>query len=265
MTEWSDFTIAAQEAALHAGSFLRTAFYKPHTVLSKEGKKNLVTECDLIAEEMILSFLQDRFPSHGFLSEEKGISGKVHPEYIWIIDPLDGTVNFSYQIPIFTVSIGLFYKNTIISAAIYQPMTDELFLAEKGKGAFLHETRLQVSLEKDLPHSFLAVELPYNVSENPSACLDPLISFLRKDIALRRLGSASLNLAYVAAGRFDGFFEKSLYPWDVAAGILLVEEAGGCISNYEGKTHQVIEKDSLLASNLHLHEKLLSSIQRKYS
>ena len=263
MTNWSELTIAAIEAALQAGKFLKDSFYKPHTVSSKEGKKNLVTECDLLAEEMILSFLQNRFPTHSFLSEERGPSGSESFDILWVIDPLDGTVNFAYQIPLFTVSIAACKEDEVLSGVIFQPMTNELFIAEKGKGAFLNDIKIHVSKEVSLSDSFLAIELPYNIHEDQNSNINPLLYFLRHGISIRRLGSAALNLAYVASGRFDAFFEKDLYPWDVAAGMLLVEEAGGTISLYNGQKKSPTKRSTLLSSNTIIHNELLQLIDRE--
>lgn len=261
---FTDFTQAAIEIATQAGSFLKTSFTKPHQIFSKEGKKNLVTDCDLFAEHLIVSFLQKKFPHHGFLAEERGFqipSSKKDPEIFWVIDPLDGTVNFAYQIPIFTVSIAACTKDKVLSGVIFQPMSEELFIAEEGKGAFLNNAPIRVSTESSLDQAFLATGFPYNLQERSSQCISPLISFLQKGVHIRRLGSAALDLAYVASGRFDAFFEIELQPWDLAAGMLLVQEAGGMVSDYEGNHLLPLHPSSLVASNAHIHKSMLNSTQ----
>ncbi len=261
---FTDLTQSAVEIALRAGSFLKDSFAKPHQISSKEGKKNLVTECDLYSENMIVSFLEKKFPHDGFLAEEQGYkrsSSTSDPEIFWVIDPLDGTVNFAYQIPIFTISIAACTQEEVLTGVVFQPMSGELFIAEKGKGAFLNGVPIRVSGETSLDQSLLATGFPYNIQEKLGDCINPLLSFLQKGLPIRRLGSAALDLAYVAAGRFDAFFEVELNPWDLAAGTLLVQEAGGTVSDYQGKALLPLYRSSLLASNSYIHEQMIHSIQ----
>ncbi len=259
----TDLKKTAIEAALKAGHFLKNSFHKTHEVTSKEGKKNLVTDCDLESERIILSFLHKTFPSHGFLSEEAGKEGSNSSEITWVIDPLDGTVNFAYQIPLFTVSIAACRGEEVLAGVVFQPMSEELFVAEKGKGAFLNGKQIHVSKQEDMEEAFLAVGFPYDLSKDPAKSIHPLLAFLNQGLPIRRLGSAALDLSYVASGRFDAFFEADLSPWDVAAGLLLVQEAGGKTSEYNGKKRSPLEKKSLLASNGFLHEQMLNTIQGK--
>lgn len=259
--DFSDLTLTAIEAASLAGDYLRKNFGSCHTIRSKEGKQNLVTECDTHSEEMILSFIRKRFKHHGFLGEESG-NDNLLAEVVWVIDPLDGTMNFAKQIPHFSVSIAACRGSEVLSGVVVHPLLQEMFVAEKGKGAFFNKTPIKVSSINTLDHALLASGFPYNVDKNPLQCIDAFSYFLHQGSPIRRLGSAALDLAYTASGRFDAYFETQLHPWDVAAGILLVQEAGGRISTWEGKPHPILEKSDILASNSYLHPTMISSIRK---
>lgn len=163
------------------------------------------------------------------------------------------------------MSIAACTKEKVLTGVIFQPMSGELFIAEHGKGAFLNNAPIHVSKETSLDEAFLATGFPYNIQDRPAECIDPLLSFLRRGLHIRRLGSAALDLAYVAAGRFDAFFEIELQPWDMAAGMLLVQEAGGVISSYEGKARLPLHSGSIVASNAHIHQNMLNSVQGIYT
>ncbi len=261
---FSHLTLIAIEAALQAGDILRQGFGTPFAITQKEGKHNLVTEYDFLAEKSILSFLKHHVPNSDFLAEESGASGSTS-EILWIIDPLDGTVNFAHQIPIFSVSIALEKKGDLFCGVVYQPITHELFVAEKGKGAFLNGKTLKVSSTSILSDSILATGFPYNIHENPFHCIDHFVDILRLGIPIRRMGSAAIDLAYTAAGRFEGFFEVGLSPWDCAAGILLLEEAGGKVSGWNQKPLHHRSKDPILGSNGKIHSALADVLQRTVS
>jgi myo-inositol-1(or 4)-monophosphatase len=246
-------TVAIQ-AALQAGTLLKQGFGTAFEISSKEGHHNLVTTYDRLAESTILQSITKQFPSHGFVGEESGHqkSGKV----MWIVDPLDGTVNFAHNVPVFSVSIAAAYQDTIVAGVVYQPMTDELFWAQKGQGAFLNGKPLKVSTQTHIDDAYLATGFPYNVQENPLQCIETFDRLTRRGIPIRRLGSAAIDLSYVAAGRFDGYWEVSLQPWDLAAGLLLVQEAGGVVTRYDGSTCHPLEAGSALAANPILHPQL---------
>lgn len=265
MIHYSTLTQSALEAALLAGTFLKESFGHSHTTHNKEGKKNLVTECDLRSEEIILSFLHKKHPDHGYLSEEGGGNQNNYTDIQWIIDPLDGTVNFAYHIPVFTVSIAVCKGSEILSGVVFQPITNELFVAEKNKGAYLNGNKISVSKETCFEEAFLATGFPYHLQDNPGLCINTLNHFLRQGFPIRRLGSAALDLAYTAAGRFDAFWEVDLHPWDVAAGMLLVQEAGGAVSKYDGSIRSPLERTNLLASNSLLHHSMIKTIKDSYS
>ncbi len=259
----SHLTNLAIEAALQAGAILKKGYGTPFSISQKQGNHNLVTEYDFLAEKTILSFLKSKVPDSEFIAEESGLTGS-STEHVWIVDPLDGTVNFAHQIPVFSVTIALEKQGHLISAVTYQPMTEELFVAEKGKGAFCFFSsdlekggkRLQVSQTKNLTDAILSTGFPYNLHENPYHCIDHFVDILKLGIPIRRLGSAAIDLAYTASGRFDGFFEVGLSPWDCAAGILLLEEAGGKVTTWDQKPFLYREKTPILATNKAIHPAL---------
>lgn len=254
----------AIEAATAAGKFLKQNLGKVHSIQRKHGQeKNLVTEIDRRSEEMIIEIIKRHYPSHNILAEESGDTNKRASDYRWIIDPLDGTTNYTHGFPVFSVSIGVEHKGEIVAGVIYDPNLDEIFTAEKGKGAYLNGKRIKVSRSDSLSQSLLVTGFPYNVTENPNNAIEHFVNFLMAAQAVRRMGSAALDLAYVAAGRFDGFWEVALNPWDMAAGALLVVEAGGRITNFEGGQFSIYEKE-VLASNRLVHEEMqrvLSKVQ----
>ena len=256
----AQFSFLAIQAALRAGEELKRGFQTSYSITAKPGKHNLVTYYDTLAEEIILSMIQKEFPDHSVLAEESGEdlkSGSV----TWIVDPLDGTVNFAHSIPVFSVSIAAVVENEVVCGVIYQPITGELFIGEKNKGSFLNGNPLKVSSVSSLEDSFLATGFPYNLDDNPLGCIEHLLSVLRKGLPVRRLGSAALDLSYLAAGRYDGYWEVSLQPWDMAAGKLIVEEAGGKITDYQGKALDVKKPSSVVASNVLLHDKILAMLK----
>ncbi|MBS0627423.1 MAG: inositol monophosphatase, partial [Verrucomicrobia bacterium] len=198
------------------------------------------------------SFLQKKFPTHGFLAEENS-KENLSAEILWIIDPLDGTVNFSKNIPHFGISIAAIQGTKILTGIILNPLTSEVFIAEKGKGAFCNNKQIKVSSVTSLDQTILATGFPYNIHENPKHCIEKLTYFLKLGVPIRRFGAASLDLSYVAAGKFDAYFETGLHPWDVAAGILLVQEAGGSVSTWEGLDYPLLKSPDILVSNTFLH------------
>lgn len=256
----SRLTLVATLAALRAGDILRKGFGTPMKFETKEGRHNIVTEWDKKAEETIIKAIKTQFPDHSFLAEESGESGQ-KGGIQWIIDPLDGTVNFAHKIPMFSVSIAACNQNEILAGVIYNPMVEELFIAEKDSGAYLNGEKLKVTETAILDSAIAATGFPYNVHENPLYCLDHFQSFASMGIPLRRIGSAAIDLAYVAAGRFDSFWEVSLSPWDYAAGKLIIEEAGGQFSNFEGKPLQELTESPVIASNRILHDQVVKRIK----
>lgn len=250
----------AIQAAREAGRLLREGLANAHDIRYKEGEYNLVTEMDGLAERTIIEMIRAANPAHTFLAEESGADA-AESHYRWIIDPLDGTVNYAHGVPIFCVSIALEVRGLVELGVIYNPMLDELFTAERGKGAFRNGAPIAVSPQTEFGKSLLVTGFPYNVKENPMHCIDHFINFVREGRPIRRLGSAALDLAYVACGRFDGFWEVTLNPWDVAAGALILTEAGGMITKLDGAPWTIYEP-SLLATNGKIHAAMGSIIGR---
>jgi myo-inositol-1(or 4)-monophosphatase len=225
-------------------------------ISNKEGINNLVTEYDNKSEHYIINNIKKHFPEHSFLAEESGKTGEHKTGQIrWVIDPLDGTVNFAHSLPIFSISIAAELDGILLCGVIYNPILNELFVAEKGNGAFLNEQRILVSKSENLASSFLVTGFPYNVKNNPCGCINHFVEIISNGIPVRRLGSAALDLAYVSCGRFDGFWEINLNPWDVAAGALLVQEAGGRVTQYNNSDYTIFSQ-SILATNGLIHEQI---------
>lgn len=259
----SHLTFVAIQAALQAGTILRQGFGSTYQIRSKPGRQNIVTEYDHASEESIISTIHRHFPHHSILAEESGFTVKEDKsEILWIIDPLDGTNNFARQIPIFTISIAVYEQKQGLAAVIFQPMTQELFIAEKRLGAYLNGVPLTVSSTETLEEAVMGAGFPSYPSQNP-AILNPILKFASMGAVIRNLGSAALSLAYVAAGKLDAFWMDYLYPWDLAAGKLLIEEAGGQITQYNGQPHQMEDASTTLASNPLLYASLSHHLQSK--
>jgi myo-inositol-1(or 4)-monophosphatase len=252
----------ARSVALEAGAMLKDGFGTSFRIDNKEGRHNLVTEFDHKAEKLIISRIKAQFPDHIFLAEESGASGTPANTVRWIIDPLDGTVNFAHSIPIFCVSIGAELDGELLCGVIYAPMTGELFTAHKGGGAFLNGEPIHVSKVDKLYDSILVTGFPYNAASNPHGCLEHFTRFVSMGLPVRRLGSAAIDLAYLAAGRFDGYWEVSLQAWDVAAGKLILQEAGGIMTQYDGAEHSLFQ-GTMLATNGHIHKEMSSVLMQK--
>lgn len=259
----SEYLQVAIDAARDAGRFLVESVGRVKQVETKKGEvRNLVSEIDRGAEEMIIRRIRERFPRHEYLAEESG--GRLGPaEFRWIIDPLDGTTNFLHAVPIFSVTIGLERNGEIVAGVTYDPNRDELFTSEKGAGAFLNGERLRVTSQPDLIQSLLVTGFPYDITGNPDHPAEHFTNFLHASQGIRRLGSAALDLAYLAAGRFDGFWEVALQPWDMAAGRLMVEEAGGTVSDFQGNPSTIYVKQ-IVASNGPIHQEMVRVLGMAY-
>ena len=255
MTKFTDFI---NNTITNSGNILRSGFGSKFQIENKIGKNNLVTEYDYKSEKYIVDEIKKAFPTHNIISEEEG-SVNNNSEYDWIIDPLDGTVNYANNIPIFSVSIALRENGNLIAGAVYQPILNELFTAELGNGAKMNGEYITVSNKIEMNTSLLVTGFPYDINNDPKNAIRSFTNIVKRGIPIRRLGSAALDLAYVACGRFEGFWEVNLNSWDVAAGILLVNEAGGKCNNYNGKDSLVEDKE-ILATNGKIHEEALRVI-----
>jgi len=224
-------------------------------VSNKEGVNNLVTEADHASEKAIFEVIKNDYPDHYILSEEAG-EIVMDSNYKWIIDPIDGTVNFAHGIPLCCVSIALEQDGEMILGAVYNPFIHEFFFAQKGYGATLNDKKIRVSEETSVLTSCLVTGFPYTYLDQPNSPLDVFDRLIRSGVPVRRLGSAAMDLCWVAAGRFDGFYEHKLQAWDSAAGFLIVEEAGGRVSDFTGARYSPYQPH-LIATNGKIHEELL--------
>jgi myo-inositol-1(or 4)-monophosphatase len=247
------------EAARAAGQILMEKF-ESGVAISYKGAVDLVTEADRAAEACIVDRIRSRYPDHDILAEEEDY-GERNSNYRWIIDPLDGTTNYAHGFPWFAVSIGLEIDGEMALGVVYNPYVGELYRAERGQGAFLNERRLQVSRAEQLDQALLATGFPYDRKVTKANNYDHFVRFQQAARACRRPGVASLDLASVAAGRFDGFWEMKLKPWDVAAGVLLVIEAGGTVTDFDGEPMR-LDGQECLASNGGLHAAMQEILQQ---
>ena len=255
----------AVKAARAAGSIINRAALDIESVRVSQKKANdFVTEVDHAAEAAIIETLLTAYPGHGIWAEETGREhGAKDSEFVWIIDPLDGTTNFIHGCPVYCVSIALAAKGKVEQAVVYDPTRNDLFTATKGRGAYLNDRRLRVSKRTELKQALVSTGFPYRVDDNINHYLTLMGEVMQRSAGLRRPGAAALDLAYVAAGYTDGFFELGLQPWDVAAGSLLVTEAGGLIGNFTGDA-DFLEQGECLAGNPRVYGQLVS-ILGKYS
>ncbi len=251
-----------ERLARQAGQILHGGYQKEHQVDYK-GVIDLVTEVDRQSEDYLLGEIRKSFPDHQILAEESG--GTRGGDCQWYIDPLDGTVNYAHHIPIFCVSIAYASNGTMKLAAVYDPMRAEMFTAERGKGAFLNGRPLRVSGAVELRKSLLVTGFPYDAWDSEFDNFGNFVKFAKLTQGVRRLGSAALDLCYVAASRFDGFWELSLSPWDVAAGGLICEEAGGRVTNVYGEADYISPPQSIVATTPGIHARMLEELEQNRS
>jgi myo-inositol-1(or 4)-monophosphatase len=254
-----DFAI---QTAREAGRVLAEKFGRAIRVTNK-GDIDLVTEADIASERLIVERIRSYHPRHAILTEESGdvvALGDVDSEYKWIIDPLDGTTNYAHGYPVFCVSIALEHEGRVVVGVVYDPTRDEMFAAERGGGATLNGRSLRVSETSDLNGALLCTGFPYDVRDRGDFARH-FRNFIMRAQSVRRDGAAALDLAYVAAGRFDAFYEEGLRPWDVAAGLLLVEEAGGRVTHYDGSPFRIYTPP-IAASNGLIHEAMLDVLRQ---
>jgi myo-inositol-1(or 4)-monophosphatase len=259
---WREYLEAALPIAREAGDLLAQNLGQKRTIELK-GAINLVTEMDRRAEDLIVSGLTRAFPDFTIVAEE-GSGRDTANQLVWYVDPLDGTTNYAHGLPVFCVALGLVQGATLICGIVYHPMGNEMFTGVRGRGAFLQQERLQVSTTADLSDALLATGFPYDIRESELDNLDHFARFAKSARAIRRMGAAALDLAWTAAGRFDGFWEMKLSPWDCVAGALMVQEAGGIVTDFSGGPFDPL-KGQAIAANPTLHPQLRRMIaQGKY-
>lgn len=247
-----------ERLAREAGAILRAGYNTEHQVHYK-GIIDPVTEIDHKSEAFLLGEVQRQFPQHHIFTEESGVI-QGSDEHTWFIDPLDGTVNYAHHIPLFSVSVAYAYRGELTFGAVYDPMRDEMFSAERGKGAMLNGKPIRVSNVTDLQRSLLVTGFPYDAWNTPQDNFSNFVRLAKLSQGVRRLGSAALDLAYVGAGRFDGFWELSLKPWDVAAGGLICLEAGAQVTNVDGQADFISPPQSVVSATPAIHARLLEAL-----
>ncbi len=243
------------QIAKEAGSIIRNGFGTNFSVEFKTSETNLVTEIDKASEKLITEFIKKKYPSHGIIAEEGGET-KNTSEFIWVVDPLDGTTNFAHGLPIFSVSIGVQKGGETVAGVVYDVMRDVVYSAELGGKAFANGKEIRVSKNANIKRSVLVTGFPYNISENPDHALEKFSALTVVSRAMRRLGSAAIDFCYVAQGIFDGFWEVYLNPWDMCAGKLIVEEAGGLVTDFSGNPTDIFTK-KVLATNGLIHREMV--------
>ncbi len=246
----------AIETAREAGALLRDHFGRTKEITYKSSTIDLVTNVDLLSETLIKERIAAHYPRHAILAEESGHQVGAS-EYCWLIDPLDGTTNYAHGYPFFCVTLALEYRGEIVLGVAYDPLREELFVAERGAGATLNGRSIRVSQTATLAQGLLATGFPYTIRSHPDESLDYFARFVKTAQAIRRDGSAVLDLCYLACGRFDGFWELGLKPWDMAAGALMVEEAGGRVTRFDGSRFR-LDEPQILASNGLIHEEMIA-------
>lgn len=264
------FTAVAVNTAAMAGEFIKSKLGEIKNINLKHSSHDLVTEVDKGAEQLIRKMISTHFPLHDFLGEEGVAPGPqasthaleeaVHAEFLWIVDPIDGTTNFVHGFPFFSISIALAHKGEVIVGVVYDPIRDEVFVAEKGKGTYLKGKRIHVSDEAKLSDSLIATGFPADHLEALPTNLVGIMAVAPKVRNLRIAGSAALHLAYVAAGRLSGFWEIGLNSWDIAAGALLISESGGSVTDTEGQPFTLATRN-ILATNGNVHQELMNELR----
>ncbi|MFC1898411.1 inositol monophosphatase family protein [Candidatus Cloacimonadota bacterium] len=252
-----------KQLAQDAGEIIRHAYYKPDTKLEHKGEIDIVTETDLKCEEFIVIRIQEKFPTDGIMTEEQDI---INPDSnrMWIIDPLDGTTNFSHRFPFCAVSIGLEMEGEIKFGVVFAPILNELFWAEKGKGSFLNGKQIQVSQTDQISNCLVGTGFPYDRWQQADFYIREYLAFTKKCQGVRRAGAAAIDLCYVACGRLDGFFERKLKPWDMAAGSLIISEAGGKITQFDSSDWHYSDQ-TILASNRIIHKEMVDILGKAHN
>jgi myo-inositol-1(or 4)-monophosphatase len=252
------FLRAAVKAAREAGRMLKENLHVSREICYK-GEVDLVTNFDNRSQKMIFQSISKVFPDHDFIAEE-GLEKEKGSDFRWIFDPLDGTTNYAHSFPVFAISIALEWKKSVVLGVVYDPMREEMFTSIRGEGAFLNRESVNVSATDDLNRSLVATGFPYDLRESKTNNIAHFNNFLTRVQAIRRCGSAAMDLCYVACGRFDGFWELKLKPWDVAAGALMVTEAGGCVTDFKNQDFNIHSQETLVSNGL-IHQQMLTVLR----
>jgi myo-inositol-1(or 4)-monophosphatase len=263
MEDISKYKAVMFEAADEAAKILIENFDTDLVIGRKRDYNDLVTEIDKKSEARIIEIIHKHFPGCNVLGEEGGDLNK-KSEYLWIVDPIDGTINYTHSLPIFCVSIALEVGGEVLLGVVYSPMTQEKFWAEKGKGAYLNDKKISVSEIEYLKDSLLVTGFPYGAKDNSDHCIDHFVNFVKLGLPIRRLGSAAMDICYLAAGRFDAFWEVNLNAWDVAAGCLILLEAGGKLSDFKGNDYSIYGKQILGSNGRTVHREMIEVLEKAY-
>ncbi len=260
-----NITRQVTDIAREAGNFIFTERqnFDPSTIEQKGHSSNLVSYVDKEAEKLLVRELMKIIPGSGFITEEGTISQRTNEEYCWVIDPLDGTTNFLHNVPLYSTSIGLLKGDELVSGVILDISRNEMFSGWKNGGAYLNEKNIKVSQAQDINESLIATGFPYYKFEKMENYLNVLVELMKDCHGLRRCGSAAIDLAWVAAGRFEGYFEYNINSWDIAAGCLILSEAGGITTNFKGESEYLFNKN-VLASNLKIHNQFQEIVERNW-
>lgn len=263
-TEFDTLTHVAIQAARKGGAILLAYAKKGFEIHRKNQSINLVTEADLHSENAVIQTIRQAFPEHQILSEEQGLQKSPTHPIKWIVDPLDGTTNFAHGFPMYNVSIGVEYQGICVLGVVYDPTRNELFLAQQGKGSTLNGTPIHVSATPKLNEALLVTGFAYDVHTAKDNNLKEFCAFTLRARGMRRTGTAAIDLCYIACGRFDGFWELQLNPWDTAAGKVILEEAGGRMTNYAGEPYSIYG-DTLIATNGLIHQEMIEVLRETRS
>jgi myo-inositol-1(or 4)-monophosphatase len=263
MTEQLDlFLSVAKKAATEAGKIQMEYFDKEKEISTKSTETDIVTQVDLLCQEAIIKSIKQEFPDHGFLAEEDDVDVINESGYVWVIDPVDGTVNYANGIPMFCVSIGLRKGNEMLVGVVFSPVLNELFWAAKGQGAYLNGKKISVSKTSKLINSVIGTGFAYDKDTNPDNNTKEFCAVTKRIRGVRRLGSAAIDLVYVACGKLEGYWEMSIKPWDIAAGVLILEEAGGIATDFSAEGLQFAKKTNIIATNKGIYEELFKILKQ---
>ncbi|MEO8512211.1 MAG: inositol monophosphatase family protein [Ignavibacteria bacterium] len=256
-----EFKKVMLEAADEAAKILMEYFDTDFKISRKEFYNDLVTEVDKKSEEKIVEIIHKHFPDHNVLAEEGGNRHK-KSDYVWIVDPIDGTVNYAHSLQIFCISIALEVKGEIMLGIVYNPHSGEKFFAEKGKGAWYNDKKISVSDTESLKDGFLVTGFAYGLDKKDDHSLEYFVEFVKMGLPVRRLGSAAIDICYVACGKFDAFWEFNLHAWDVAAAYLILLEAGGRITDFSGGSYSVYDKQILASNGRGIHDEMINVLKK---